>query len=56
MISKCKNCNKNFEHDVSGNMILFCTYCRKCAGSVSDYGFGPIRRTLLGKYADLEVS
>lgn len=83
MISKCNNCNKNFEHGVSGNMILFCPYCRKCAGSISDYGFGPIvpcdvylgdkiiasmptmnefiskefgiRRTLLGKYADLDV-
>lgn len=42
MIRKCKNCNKKFEHGVSGNMILFCPYCRKCASYISDYGFGPI--------------
>lgn len=42
MISKCNNCNKEFEHGISGNMILFCPFCRKSAGSISDYGFGPI--------------
>lgn len=83
MIRRCRNCNKDFEHGISGNMILFCPYCRKCAGSISDYGFGPItpcdvylgnriiasmptmheliskefgiRRTLHGRYTDLEV-
>ncbi len=83
MIRKCNNCNKEFEHGISGNMIIFCPYCKKCTGSISDYGFGPIvpcdiylgdkiiasmpsmteliskefglRRTLYGKYANLEV-
>ena len=42
MVKKCKNCNKEFEHGISGNMIIFCPYCNKCVGSISDYGFGPI--------------
>ena len=42
MIRKCNNCNKEFEHGISGNMIIFCPYCKKCTGSISDYGFGPI--------------
>ena len=42
MIRECKRCNKEFEHGVSGNMIIFCPYCKKSTGSVSEYGFGPI--------------
>ena len=42
MVSKCIRCNTEFEHENSGNMIIFCPVCRKCAGSISDYGFGPI--------------
>lgn len=38
----CKFCGKIFKHGVSGNMIIFCPNCRKSAGSISDYGFGPI--------------
>lgn len=42
MERECNNCGKTFEHGVSGNMIIFCPYCKKSAGSISDYGFGPI--------------
>ncbi len=42
MVTKCIRCNKEFEHENSGNMIIYCPYCKKSAGSVSDYGFGPI--------------
>lgn len=42
MIEKCKCCSREFEHGNSGNMIIFCPYCKKSAGAVSDYGFGPI--------------
>lgn len=42
MISKCVRCNKEIEHENTGNMIIFCPYCRKSIGSISDYGFGPI--------------
>lgn len=42
MYRKCNNCNKDFKHGISANMIIYCPYCKKCAGSISDYGFGPI--------------
>ena len=42
MDRKCNNCNKDFKHGISGNMIIYCPYCKKCTGSISDYGFGPI--------------
>lgn len=42
MVRKCSNCDVEFEHGVSGNMIIFCPCCRKSTGSISDYGSGPI--------------
>lgn len=42
MVRKCINCNKEFSHGVSGNMIIFCPYCKKSTDSISDFGFGPI--------------
>lgn len=42
MVSKCIRCNREFEHANTGNMIIYCPYCKKSTGSVSDYGFGPI--------------
>ena len=42
MVLKCNNCGKEFKHGISGNMIVFCPFCKKSAGSISDYGFGLI--------------
>lgn len=42
MNRKCSNCNKDFEHGISANMIIYCPNCKKNMGSISDYGFGPI--------------
>lgn len=42
MVSRCKKCNKDFEHGISANMIIYCPYCKKITDSICDYGFGPI--------------
>ena len=42
MDRKCNYCAKDFSHGISENMIIYCPYCKKCTGSISDYGFGPI--------------
>lgn len=42
MVLKCNNCGKEFKHGISGNMIIFCPFCKKSTGSISDYGFGSI--------------
>lgn len=42
MNRKCSNCNKEFEHGISTNMIIYCPLCKKSTGSISEYGFGPI--------------
>lgn len=42
MVESCKYCNMEFEHGISGNMIVFCPYCNKNTDSVSDYGYRAI--------------
>ena len=38
----CKHCGKNYAHEVSANMIVFCPHCNELAGIECEYGFGPI--------------
>lgn len=41
-LEKCKQCNHEFEYEISSNLIVFCPYCKKYAFLLCEYGFGPV--------------